>query len=139
VGEVTVIPSTSLQASRNPLPVSPRGEATTGSISVHSNGAVTIKSYQGSLSVLNQKRVVLAALSPQDTVTIPSVAVKSPNAMVAQGDEKAREDDDEGKRVLGIPWWIWEVTLAGGMMATIVTFGITSGGGHRGGGAPVCP
>jgi hypothetical protein len=139
VGELTVIPSTSLQASRNPLPVSPKGDATTGSILVHSNGAVTIKSTQGSLSVLNQERVVLAALSPQDTVTIPSVAVKSPNVMVAQGDEKAREDDDEGKRFLGIPWWIWEVTLAGGVMATIFTFGITSGGGHGGGGAPVCP
>jgi len=138
VGELTVT-SKPVQSPQNPLPVSPKGEATTGSISVHSNGAVTIKSYQGSLSVSNQQRVVLAALSSKDTVTLPSVTVKGPSkVMVAQADQKTSDNDDEGKRFLGIPWWIWEVGLAGGVMATIITLGITSGGGH-GGGVPVCP
>jgi hypothetical protein len=114
-------------------------EPTIGSISVHSNGAVTIKSHEGSLSVLNQERVVLAALSSKDTVTLPSVTVKGPpKVMVAQADQKTNDNDDEDRRLLGIPLWIWEVGLAAGVMATIITFGITSGGGH-GGGVPVCP
>jgi hypothetical protein len=108
-------------------------EVTIGSISVHSNGAVTIKCYEGSLSVLNQERVVLAALSPGDKVTLPSGTV-----MVAQGDEKTSDSDDEGRRFLGIPWWIW---AAGGVViaAAIITIAATSGGGHGGSHGPVCP
>jgi hypothetical protein len=132
VGDLTVI-SKPLRASKNPLPVSPKSEATIGSISVHSNGAVTVKSLQGSLSVLNQERVVLAALSPGDKVTLPSGTV-----MVAQGDEKTSDSDDEGRRFLGIPWWIW---AAGGVViaAAIITIAVTSGGGHGGSRGPVCP
>ena len=63
VGEITVIPSRSLQASKNPSVVSPKSEATIGSIAVHTNGAVTVKSLQGGLSVVNRERVVLASLS----------------------------------------------------------------------------
>jgi hypothetical protein len=113
-------------------------EVTIGSISVHSNGAVTIKCYEGSLSVLNQERVVLAALSSEDKVTLPSVIVKGPKVMVAQGDEKTSDSDDEGRRFLGIPWWIWAV---GGVViaAAIITIAVTSGGGHGGSRGPVCP
>ena len=71
MGDLTVIKSKSLQASKNPSAVSPDSEATIGSISVHSNGAVTVKSLRGFLSVLNQERVVLAALSSEDTVPNP--------------------------------------------------------------------
>jgi hypothetical protein len=112
-------------------------EATIGFISVHSNGAVTVRCFQGFLSVSNQDRVVLASLSPEDKVTFPPTIVKGPKVMVAQGDEKTCEDDDEGKRFLGIPWWIWG---AGGVVlaAAIVTIAVSSGG-HGGSHGPVCP
>jgi hypothetical protein len=112
-------------------------DVTIGSIWVHSNGAVTIKCTQGSLSVSNQERVVLASLSPEQKVTFPSSIVKAPNVMVAQGDEKAKDDDDEVRRFLGIPWWVW---AAGGVVvaAAVITVVATSGGGHHHGGA-VCP
>ena len=141
VGELTVIPSKSLQASKNPLPVSPKSEATIGSISVHSNGAVTIKSLQGSLSVLNQERVVLAALSSKDTVTLPSVTVNGPpKVMVAQAGEKTR-DPAESSKFLGVPIWIWTATISVVGIAAITVIGVTASSGGDGHGAvvPVCP
>lgn len=61
-----------LRAAKGPL-VSARSEETVGSITLHPNGAVTVKSLRGSLSIHNQDRVVLAALSPKESVTIPFV------------------------------------------------------------------
>ena len=120
VGELTVIKSKSLQASKKSSAVSPNSEATIGSIFVHSNGAVTVKSLQGSLSVVNQERVVLAALFSKDTVTLPSVAVKGPSkVMVAQASEKTR-DPAESSKFLGVPIWIWTVTISGVAIAAIV-------------------
>jgi hypothetical protein len=112
-------------------------EATVGSISVHSDGAVTVRCFQGFLSVSNQDRVVLASLSPEDKITFPSTIVKGPKVMVAQGDEKTCGDDDGVKRFLGIPWWIW---AAGGVVvaAAVVTVVATSGG-HGGSHRTACP
>ncbi len=137
VGDITVISSKSLQASKSPLPVSLKSEATIGSISVHSNGAVTIRSLQGSLSVLNQECVVLAALSPKDTVTLPSVTVKGPpKVMVAQTSEKTR-DTAESSKFLGVSTWVW---IATGMVlgvAAVAVIGITATSGGDGA-VPVC-
>jgi hypothetical protein len=140
VGGLTVIQSKSLQASRNPSAVSPKNEATIGSISVHSNGAVTVKSLQGSLSVLNQERVVLAALSSKDTVTLPSVTVKvPPKVMMAQASEKTREPAESSK-FLGVSTWVWTTTISGVGLATIIVIAATSGGGAGGGTVVVvCP
>jgi len=142
VGELTVIPSKSLQASKNPSPVSPKSEATIGSTSVHSNGAVTIESLQGSLSVLNQDRIVLASISSKNTVTLPSVTVKGPpKVMVAQASEKSR-DAAESSKFLGVSTWVWIATGMALGVALIAVIGITTtGGGGGGGGAatPVCP
>lgn len=49
---------------------------TIGSIFIHSNGSVTIKSIQGKLSILNKDHVLQTALSTKDSVTLPSVVVK---------------------------------------------------------------
>jgi len=65
--------------------VSPRSEETVGSVAVHPNGSVTVKSMNGPLSVQNQDHVVLAALSPRESVTIPSAAAwGGQRQMVAQ-------------------------------------------------------
>jgi hypothetical protein len=73
-----------LQATKSPL-VSPRSEETVGSIALHPNGAVTVKSIRGPVSIQNQDRVVLAALSPKESVTIPFVTASGEQRqMVAQ-------------------------------------------------------
>jgi hypothetical protein len=140
VGDLTVIQSKSLQASKSPSAVSPKSEATIGSISVHSNGAVTVKSLQGSLSVLNQERVVLAALSSKDTVTLPSVTVKGPpKVMVAQAGEKTSDQESESRKFLGIGTWGW-VGIIGGVVVVAVVVAFAAGGGGGGGGGGVsCP
>jgi hypothetical protein len=84
VGKISIIKDRALQAGKgtySPL----KEEVTMGSISIHSNGSATIKAIQGKLSILNQDQVVLAALSSNESVTIPSTTVggKQP-VMVAQ-------------------------------------------------------
>lgn len=139
VGDLTVIKSKSLQASKNPSAVSPNTEATIGSISVHSNGAVTVKSLQGSLSVLNQERVVVAALSSQDTVTFPSVTVNGPpKVMMAQASEKTK-DPAESSKFLGIPLWIWTTTIGVVVVTTVIVIATSAHGGGGGTAVPVCP
>jgi hypothetical protein len=142
VGDLTVIRSKSLQASQNPPAVSSDSEATIGSISVHSNGAVTVKSLRGSLSVLNQERVVLATLSSKDTVTLPSAATKGPsNVRVAQaGATTAPGAEAEPWEFLGLTtwWWVGIAVLTVGAGVGI-GFGVGGGGGGGGGGyAIVC-
>ena len=120
VGALSVLPSRSLQASKSPSIPLPKIEEAIGSILIHSNGAVTIKSIKGSLSILSQDRVLLASLSPKDTVTLPSVIVKTPSrAMVAQAGETARELDSREKEG-GIPDWVW-------MGAGFATIGVAAG------------
>ena len=139
VGDLTVIPSNPLEVSKNPLPVSPKSEATIGSISVHSNGAVTVKSLQGSLSVLNQERVVLAALSSKDTITLPSVTVKGPpKVMVAQAGEKTSDQESESWKFLGLGTWWW-VGIVTGVVVIAAVVAIAAGGGGGGGSDFVCP
>jgi hypothetical protein len=134
VGDLTVIPSKSLRASQSPLSVSPRSEATIGSISMHSNGAITVKSLQGSLSILNQDRVVLAALSSKETVTVPSVTVKGPpKVMVAQAGEKTGDQESESWKFLGLGTWWW-VGIATGVVVVIAVVAVAAGGGGGGGG-----
>jgi len=137
VGDLTVIPSNPLEASKRPLPVSPKSEATIGSILVHSNGAVTVKSFQGSLSVLNQERVVLAALSSKDTITLPSVTVNGPaKVMVAQAGEKTSDQESESWKFLGLGTWWW-VGIVTGVVVIAAVVAIAAGSGGGGGGPDV--
>jgi hypothetical protein len=74
-----------LHASKGPIAAPPKNEETIGSIVIHSNGAATVKSIRGQLSIIDQNRVVLASISSKDTVIIPSTTVKGkPKSMVAQ-------------------------------------------------------
>jgi hypothetical protein len=91
IGNLLVTKSRSLQASKGPIVASPKNEETIGTISIHSNGAATVKSIRGQLFILDQDRAVLASLSSKDSVTIPSATVKSPSkALVAQAGETAK-------------------------------------------------
>jgi hypothetical protein len=116
VGALLVLPSRSLQASRNPSSVLPKIEEAIGSVWIHSNGAVTVKSTKGSLSILNEDRVVLATLFPKDTVTLPSVTVKTPaRIMVAQAGETAREVEKKEERRLDTWYWVGGGVLVAGV------------------------
>jgi hypothetical protein len=138
---LTVIKHRSLQASKNPVPVSPNGEDTIGSISVHPNGAITVKSIRGSLAVLNQGRVILAALSPENTVTLPSATVKvPPRKMLAQAGKKTINLDPKSSNFLGIPDWGWAaIVTAVGITASIVVIAATNDGDGDRVAIPICP
>ncbi len=138
VGNLIITKSRSLQASKSPIMAAPKNEETIGSISIHSNGSATIRSVQGHLSILGRDRTVLAALSPRDSVTIPSITVKSsPKVMVAQAGETAKSEED--RKVLGISTWGW-VGIFGGVAAiTGIVIAVSAG---QGGGidfVPRCP
>jgi hypothetical protein len=140
-GNLTVVQSKSLQASKTPSAVFPKSEATIGSISMHPNGSITVKSLQGSLSIINQERVVLAALSSKDTVTLPSVTVKSPSKVtVAQAGDTTSDREEEKGKFLGISTWGWIGIIGGvGVAAGVVALTAGGGGGGGGGGIPICP
>jgi hypothetical protein len=122
VEDLTVIKYRSFQASKNPAPVSPNSEDTIGSISVHPNGSITVKSIRGSLSIVNQEHVVLAALSSKDTVTIPSVAAKRPpKVMVARAG--GIESGSSSGEFLGLSQGEWYV-VAGVLALDAVGIGV---------------
>jgi hypothetical protein len=77
IGEISIVPSRSFQASGNPSSTHHKNEEIIGSISVHPNGRVMVRSLQGSLTVMDQGQTVLAALSSMREVTIPSTHGKS--------------------------------------------------------------
>jgi len=120
IGNLLVTKSRSLQASKSPVVASSKNEEAIGSIIIHSNGAVTVKRIKGSLSILSQERVVLASLSSNDSVTIPSVTVQSPSrVMVAQVGETAREVESKEKERSAAWYWVGGSLLAAGVAAGI--------------------
>jgi hypothetical protein len=146
VGNLTVIKTPSLQAAQKPPLVSQKQEVTIGAIFLRPNGGVTIQSTEGQLTILNQERIVFAAVPSKESLTIPSTIVERPPAGKTLGMILAQVGDTEPAPVEGAPAaaqeastgfsaWGWgAVGLAflgiGGILAA------TSGGG--GGGGPVC-
>lgn len=129
-----------LQVAKDPL-VSPRGEDTVGSISLHPNGAVTVRSMRGPLSIQNQNRVVLAALSSGESTTIPSVTTSGEQRqMVAVIGEYPTGTTALGTPLLGLSTWTWmlisltAIGVAGAGIALAV-----EGGDERTVVIPVCP
>jgi hypothetical protein len=91
VGNLSISKLRTIQAAKG-LSTPARSEETIGSISIHTNGSVTIKSVQGKLNVVNQGEVVLVALSSKDLITVPSPTVGAkPPVMVAQVGETGTE------------------------------------------------
>jgi hypothetical protein len=105
VGNLTVTKPRVMQAAKSSGTASPKSEQTIiGSISLHPNGSVTVKSLQGSLSILNEDRVVLAALSSKESITLPSIMASGKSrTMVAQAGEIKEERREE--KIAGAQEW----------------------------------
>ncbi len=92
VGNLTVTKSRFLQASKTAAMISPKNEEMVGSISLHANGSVTVRSLKNSISIMNEDRAVIAALSSKESITIPSVIASGKSrTMVAQAGEVKEE------------------------------------------------
>jgi hypothetical protein len=135
VGNLSVTKSRTLQADKDPAAASSSSEETIGSISIQENGAVTVKSTKGKLTVVNQDRVVLAAVSPKDSATIPSTTVKTaPKVMVAQAGETTASEKGE---FLGISTWGWVGIIAGAAAVGGIVWAIAESTEEER--RPVCP
>lgn len=129
VGELSIGRPLTLQAARDPL-VSPRSEETVGSIALHPNGGVTVKSIRGPLSVQNEDRVVLATLSSKESVRIPSVTASGEQRqMVAQVGGPPTGPTALGGPFLGLSNTTWMLLGFGAVIAAGVGIGLGAGGG----------
>jgi hypothetical protein len=105
VGSLAVIKPRVQQATKDAAIVPAKGIDTVGSIALHSNGSVTIRNLQGSLTILDQDRVVLAALGTKESITIPSFTASGKlRTRVAQAGEVKEEENRDRKRA-GASWW----------------------------------
>lgn len=139
IGNLSITQARTLQAAKG-LPASSTADTlTAGSISIHSNGSVTLKTTEGKLNVINQDKVFLAAIPKNESVTIPSVTVSGPSrVMVAQAGETATTTTGTTGAFLGISTWGWV-----GIIAAVAVVGVVvaaaGGGGGGSGGVPICP
>jgi len=111
VGNLTIGKPRRMQAARD-LVFPPKNQEAIGSVVVRPNGAVTVKSARGPLSVQNQESVVLAALSSNESITIPSAtAFGDTEQVVALGSDPAADMYPTGKaateELLGLSTKTW--------------------------------
>ena len=85
IGDLAVMRSPHLQASKSDAPIFQKMEETIGTVYIRPNGSLVVKSERGSISVIDKNRNVLASLPSHDSVTFPSAKVFGKgNVMVAQ-------------------------------------------------------
>ena len=124
VGNLSIGKSHQLEAAKNTL-ISPRNEESVGSIALHPNGSVTVKSIRGSLSIQNQDRIVLAAISPGESVTIPSITASGEQRpMVAQVGEYPT-GPAVTEEILGLSNTTWMFIALAAVAVVGVTIGVS--------------
>ncbi len=103
---------------------------------------MTINNIKGNISVLDQNQRVLAALSPKDSLTIPSsLAQKPPHEKITPikiaqvGEEEIAAEPEKYAGISVKTWGIIGLAALGATGALIAA----GGGGGGGGGAPACP
>jgi len=122
VGSLSIIKSRVLQAAKNRNLAPAKNEETVGSLFIHSNGSLTVKSVQGELSILDQDHVVLASLPQRETLTIPSAIVSGiERVMVAQAGDPEEENrkSEEG--------WLFSGTTAGAWASILLNAALGAG------------
>jgi len=135
VGRFSVTRSGTRQAAKGMTSFPPQTGETIGSIFIHADGQVTVKSMQGALTILDQDHLVLAALSSKESLTLPSTP--SGGIQVAQADDEVTPEKVPKK---GLSTWTW-VGIIGGvaLIGGVVAVASGGGGGGGGGGVPICP
>ena len=136
VGSLSITPSGRHHAAKGLTSTPPQAGGTIGSILIHANGQVTVKSIEGSLAILNRNHLVLATLSSKESITFSST--HSDAIRVAQADDEVIPEKAPKK---GLGTWTW-VGIAAGVVAAVVGIAVGAGGGGGGGGdqeAPICP
>ncbi len=129
VGNLSILKSRTFQATRGASVAPSIEEETVGSISVHANGSVTVKSLKGKLTLTNQDRVVLAALSSKDSITIPSMAVMGkPPVRVAQTGGETVVGGGEGGIVGGMSLSTLLIVTGGALLLGGAIWAITAAG-----------
>ncbi|OGP65967.1 MAG: hypothetical protein A2170_05090 [Deltaproteobacteria bacterium RBG_13_53_10] len=138
VGALSVVKSRALQATKGPS-IAVKSEETIGSVSVHSKGAVTVKSTLGRLSILDKGRVVLAALSAKEAVTFPTMRAgeKSPVRVAQLGE--ASIGGGGGGGILGISVGAWVGILAGAGAIAGIGIAVDNANDDDDDQVPVCP
>jgi len=137
-GALSIMKSRSLQAAKDSSIASGKDEGIIGAVTLHSDGSVTVKSEQGNLSVVNQEHRVVASLSSNESVTIPSpVASGKESIKVAQagagtGGAAGGETSFLGLSGLGL-------VGAGAGLAGIATLGVLAADDDSEKAEPVCP
>jgi hypothetical protein len=75
VGDVSVVRYRPLEASKNPSGLSAKLEEAIGSMSLRTDGSLTLSSSSGAVSVLDKDRNVLATVQANEAVKLPSTKV----------------------------------------------------------------
>ncbi len=101
VKDVSISLARSLQASKGPSAIPESNKQAIGSILIHPNGAVTVKSLQGSLSVINYDKNVLASLSSKESLTIPSALSSKRQRLAQVGDTNDDRKNSPGPFEMG--------------------------------------
>lgn len=138
IGDLSIIKARTLQAAKD-LPVSSSADSLiAGSISIHPNGSVTVKAFEGSLNVLSKDKVLITAIPKNESVTIPSVTVSGPSRMmVAQAGETATTTTGTTGTFLGISTWGWVGIIAAA--AAVAGIAVAASGDDDDDRVPVCP
>lgn len=136
IGHLSIIHSSSFQVSKKPMAIPSKSNETVGSISFHPNGSVTIKSLQGTLTVVNQDHIVLSSIPSKDSVTLPSSRLKDSSKIIAQAGETREETREETPQD-----YTWYYVAGGAVAAAAIGVGVWLG--TRGDGdhdwIPLCP
>jgi len=104
VGNLIITIPRFLQASKTAPMVSPKNEEIIGSISLHPNGSVTVRSLKNSISIMNEDHVVIAALSSKESITIPSIVASGRSRTVVAQAGEVKEEKRERKVVGTLEW-----------------------------------
>jgi len=138
IGNLSITKARIHQAAKGSSVSSATDPLVAGSISINTNGSVTVKTLEGRLNVVNQENVVLAAVPKNESVTIPSVTVSGPSRMmVAQAGETGTTTTGTTGTFLGISTWGWVGIIAAAAVVTIVAVAASGGDDHDR--VPVCP
>ncbi len=141
-GDLSILTSHPLQAASDKTS-SPAGSGETiGTVSLHPNGSVTVRSIRGRINILNQSRVVLSSLTSDQSVTLPSVIASGKDqTTVAQANENKPERNSAaagtGAGLAGLSTSAW--VGIGASAATFGAMGYSAQDYTTGAGGAACP